>query len=371
MLWFRQVGYCAMGHSLRWTRRCLRRTALAIQGDRIVFVGEESEVDQWIGEHTKVLDLNGAFVYPGFIDSHAHIVAHGSVKKNYLALEGLDKATILERVAQRATTQKEGEWIVGLGWDEGIWSDKELPSAHELDCVAPRHPVKLTRVDTHSVWVNHEALRRAKIDKDTPDPAGGKIFRDPQGNPTGILLDQAAKLIYQVMPKQNLQETIELTQEALQEALPKGITMIHNAVTFQDELDSFKVLAKEDALPVRIYAMVLVPDKCGEDFLEKGPQKFGPYLEVSCLKFFIDGALGSRGSALLEPYTDLPTTKGLILWQEADLLPILQRAKTKGFQVAFHAIGDAANRIVLDLYEKVGVRGLRWRYRARPIAGTL
>jgi predicted amidohydrolase YtcJ len=264
-------------------------------------------------------------------------------------------------VKKKAQELKSGDWILGAGWDEDRWPEPKLPSAADLDAVAPHHPVFLSRIDTHAAWVNSLALKLAQIDRSTPDREGGKIYRNPQGDPTGILLDIAMQQIYDILPHPTLEETVEITQKILHDCLRKGITSIHNAATFENDLNVFKTLAHRQTLPLRVYAMVVMPDQLGESFLKNGMQNYGPFFEVRCIKLFIDGAMGSRGAALMEPYCDDPGNKGLLLWDEKTLLPILKQAKEKGFQVAIHAIGDLGAHLVLNAYEKIGVQGLRWR----------
>lgn len=350
------------GHFITLDDNLPEATSCAILQGNIAWVGKESDAGKFIGPNTKVLDLKSAYVYPGFIDSHAHIFYTGHTKNYQLNLNATkDKASVLEKVREWVQLASPGEWIMGIGWDEHNWPDPIHPTCHDLDNVSPNNPVFLRRVDTHAVWVNSAVLKLAGIDQTTPDVEGGKVYRDKYGKPTGILLDKAIKLIYPFMPHLGLDETVKVTQGALQDALQKGITMIHNAATFSDELEAYKALAASHALDVRIYAMMVVPSDEAEKFLQSGPVKISPFLEVRCLKFFMDGAMGSRGSSLLAPYEDDAENHGLLIWQPEDLIAKLKRAKENGFQVAIHAIGDRANHEVLNAYEEVGIENLRWR----------
>lgn len=272
--------------------------ALAIQGERIVWVGENKDSSAWIGPNTKVIDLKGACATPGFIDTHAHIVYTGLAKK-YLQLSGCqDKEEVLELVKKQVKKSREGEWILGFGWSEGRWLNKAHPTASDLDQVAPHNPVVLRRADSHAIWVNSCVLKLAGIDASTPDNEGGKIVRDSQGIPTGILVDSAMTLVKNLMPQPDLEETIQLAKAVLDESLSLGITMIHNAATETTEFEAYKQLAAQNALPLRIYAMMVIRDPTASSLPLQSPQNFGSFLDVRCLKFFVDGAFGSRGAAL-------------------------------------------------------------------------
>lgn len=336
-------------------------TALAVRGDRIVWIGDTDQASEWIGEKTKVLDLKGAFAYPGLIESHAHIVNLGSsrVTIDLVGTPTLD--AVLDKVRERASQSEKGAWVQGHGWDQNDWPVKQFPSASDLDRVAPDNPVVLERIDGHAYWVNSAAMKKAGITAASKDPEGGKIRRDDTGNPTGILVDNAMEAIHSAMGELSVEVTMKRTQIALEEAARKGITMVQDAGSSGRDLEAFRALAKRNELPVRVYSMVYMPTRFGEAFLKTGPQNYGPYLDVRSVKIVADGAMGSRGAAMLEPYTDDPGNSGLVIWKEPDLLKVLEQAKASGIQMCIHAIGDRTNRMVLDAYEKIGVKGLRWR----------
>ncbi len=336
-------------------------SAVAVKGEKIIWVGNTSDASKWAGKNTKVLDLAGAFVYPGLIEGHAHIVGLGQSRSTLDLVGTADKDSILKKVGDRAKTTSKAGWILGRGWDQNDWPTKEFPTAADLDSVSAGHPVVLERIDGHAIWVSSEVLKLAKISAATKDPDGGKIVRDDKGNPTGVLVDLAAGLVERVVPPPTKQDLLNFTKVALQEAASKGITMIQDAGTSGQVLEAFKELASSNELPVRIYSMVSHGSPFADAFLNQGPSNYGPYLDVRSMKMYMDGALGSRGAALLEPYSDDPKNSGLILAQDAVLMDALQRAKKAGIQVGIHAIGDRANRKVLDAYEKVGVKGMRWR----------
>lgn len=338
-----------------------KATAIAIGADRIVWIGESSKAQKWIGPNTKVIDLQGAFVYPGFIDSHAHVAGLGDSRTKLDLVGTADKQSIVKMVQQAALTTAKGEWIRGRGWDQNDWPEKKFPTAADLDAVSSDNPVVLLRVDGHAHWVNTAALRLAGITKETKDPEGGLIERDPEGNPTGVLVDNAMDILDTAVPALTQQQVQSRIQIALQEAARKGLTMIHDAGESETQIEAFKALAASGGLPVRVYGMIGLPDPYGETLVKTGPKNYGPFYELRCVKLYQDGALGSRGAALLAPYSDDPGNSGLMRMTEEQLLSMLLLAKQNGFQVGVHAIGDRANRLVLDSYSKMNVDGLRWR----------
>ena len=335
--------------------------AIAVRGDRIVWIGEEADIGKWLGRSTRVIGLKGAYVFPGLIDSHAHVTGLGSAQVTIDLVGTADLPSVLEKVKERVAKAAPGQWVQGRGWDQNDWPEKKFPSASDLDRVAPDHPVFLERIDGHAGWVNTKALKLGGVTGATKDPEGGKIHRDAAGNPTGILVDTAMDLVASKMEALSQEELIERTKLAAQDALSKGITMIHDAGSSKDDINAWKAMALKKELPIRIYSMVAMPSSFGEEYLRKKPQQFDPYLDIRSMKLLVDGAMGSRGAAMLEPYIDDPGNTGLLMWKEADLMRVLRAAKASGIQVGIHAIGNKANRMILDAYEKVGVNGLRWR----------
>lgn len=335
--------------------------ALAIKDQHIAWVGAQKDSISWIGKKTQIIDLKGCYVYPGFIDTHMHILYTG-ITKTYLQLkECQSKESILKKIKEQLKNYKKGEWIIGIDWDDHYWTKNRKFNAIDLDIVAPDNPVVLVRRDTHLIWVNSYALTLAGISANTVDPKGGHIERDIAGNPTGILIDRAMSLIKNIMPSFTSQDNRRIIQSVIQECLQKGITTVHNAATDETDFEVFKHLAAENALNIRIYMMGAVKDKGENSFIKEGPQNYCNFLRLRYLKLWMDGALGSRGASLFTPYSDDLKNCGLLLWEDEDLYFILSEAKAKGFQVAIHAIGDKANHKVLDAYEKIGVKGLRWR----------
>jgi predicted amidohydrolase YtcJ len=334
-----------------------RAEALAIRGDKIVWLGDKESAPK----AKQTIDLKNAFVYPGLIDSHAHITGLGTARVTIDLVGTPDLAAVTKKVADRVATAEEGQWIQGRGWDQNDWPVKEFPNAADLDRVSPNHPVFLGRIDGHAGWVNSAALKIGGITRSTKDPDGGKIHRDREGNPTGILVDTAMELVTSKMESLSKEELTERTRLAAEDALKKGITMIHDAGSSKADIEAWKTMAEKKSLPIRIYSMVAMPSAFGEQYLKSGPQQHGPYLDVRSMKIVIDGAMGSRGAAMLESYVDDPGNTGLLMWKEPELLRVLKAAKASGIQSNIHAIGNRANRMVLDAYEQIGVRGLRWR----------
>lgn len=344
------------GHCFTFDSAYPQVDALAIQEGRIIWVGKE-----WQGKAKRILDLKGAFVYPGLIDAHMHVLFAGLVK-SYLQLQGCRSCDeVLQKISEKASQTEKGEWIIGVGWDDHYWQNKELLTADALEKAAPHHPVVLQRSDTHLMWVNHQMLRLARVDRIAEDPYGGIIGRDSAGKPNGILVDRAMLAVRRIWPHPTFEEKVRIAKDIMREFLQNGLTTVHNAATDNSDFEIFKHLAERNELPLRLYAMISVRDESLNSFVEQGPQHFGDFFQMRCLKFWMDGAMGSRGAALFEPYCDDPPNRGLLLWEEKPFLQALQKAKEKGFQVATHAIGDLAAHRVLNLYEKTGIQDLRWR----------
>ena len=327
--------------------------AVAVTGDRIVAVGSNQEIEQWIGANTRVIELEGKTVVPGFIDSHYHFQGVG--KREYDL--NLDGSTSLEdfltRIKTWAQDRQPGEWIVGRGWIEEDWPSKQFPTRHDIDAVVADLPVYLNRADGHMAVVNSKALQIAGIDRETPNPRGGRILKDNDSEPNGLLVDRAMGLVYEHVPKSTdeLQEKYAL--KANDVALAYGLTTIHDAGSSWNTINLWKRLYREGKMDIRIYEFVRGPSEDTELLLERGPEigLFDNHLTIRGIKISIDGALGSRGAALLEKYSDA-NTSGLFLFKDEEVYPTIKAATEKGIQVAIHAIGDAANRRALDLYER-------------------
>ena len=326
--------------------------AFRVSGDRIVWVGTNAQAAAIHAAATE--DFHGATVIPGINDAHTHLLALG---ETFLRLNLKDLTTedqMVNKVRERAEVAAPGEWIEGWGWDEGAWA-AHYPTLEKLSAAAPNNPVVLTGLHTFASWVNRKALAAAGITRATPDPANGKIVRDAKGEPTGILTDQAQKLVSQHIPPQTPARMREAITRAGEECLRYGITSVQEARVSQSELDAIRELMAERRLKLRVSVMLDGADaSLVSAWLKGGPEidRVSHRLNVRCFKLFADGALGSRGAALFEPYSDAPATKGVMTTSGAAIEELTKRALERGFQVATHAIGDAANHITLDAYER-------------------
>ena len=318
-----------------------------------------------------MLDLGGHTVLPGFADSHLHLSGVG-FREMGLNLEGAGSLQdLLAALGERVASAEPGEWIRGRGWIEARWDPPIFPTAADLDRVSPDNPVFLVRADGHAGVANTRALALAGITRGTRPPDGGDIVRDGSGAATGMLIDRAQQLVRSKMPAQ--------TPERLREALirgasflaRKGWTQVSIAGTSWGELAEIDRLIREDRIGLRVYAAVAGPGEHANRLLEEG-MRVPPdgRLTIRGVKLMMDGALGSRGAALEEPYSDEPSTSGLLMHDPEDLRPLLESALRRGIQIETHAIGDRANRIMLDLYERAfaavpaserSVREPRWR----------
>jgi predicted amidohydrolase YtcJ len=340
--------------------------AVAIAGDRIVGVGTSKEIQNKF-QSKDVLDLHGEAVYPGFIDAHVHLLGFG-VSMMILNLRGTNSIEEIQRmVAQRVKSNKPGRWIRGRGWDQNRWAVKSFPVHQDLDKVAPNTPVYLTRIDGHATWVNKAILELAGITKSTKDPPGGKIMRDKEGNPTGVLIDNAQDLISAVMPPPSEEEVEEAVTRAVTEWPKFGVTSVQDMGVGLKLIELYKKFIDEGKFPIRNYVAAGGESDAWDYYLHHGPEiGYGDnHLTVRSVKLYADGALGSRGAALIEPYTDDPGNRGLTLMSSEQIVAVAESAVVKGFQVCIHAIGDRANTIVLDAYEKAfgGKSGKERRFR--------
>lgn len=326
--------------------------AIAVADGRIVAAGTRVAMLALGGKGTQRIDVPGIAV-PGWIDAHAHISGLGSTLET-LNVERMSKEAIGKAVADVAQKTPAGDWIIGRGWDEGYFATRQDPTAADLDPMTSQHPVVLSGIAEHSVWVNSRALERAGITAETPDPPGGRIVRDAEGRPTGLLLEEAQKLVTAVMPNANTEATRERRiRAALQQYVRWGLTGVHDAGTELEDIAILKRLLKNGELPIRVYAMAY-GDAAIEHYLKNGPEigDGDGRLTIRSFKIYVDGALGSRGAELSSPYSDAPQTSGLRQMQDADLDRFIRRAQEKRFQVNAHAIGDLAVKRMLDAIER-------------------
>jgi len=338
--------------------------AVAIHGERIVWVGNSDEGKK-LYPSAHAMDLLGATVLPGLIDAHGHLINLGESLVRLNLKDIPTEKEIVEQVKHRSASAAPGEWILGWGWDEGKWASN-YPTNQALSAATPNNPVFLVGLHTFAAWANRRALELAGVNKGTKDPENGKILRDEKtGEPTGILLNHAQELLSKHIPPMTLAQAKRAMQIAARECVRNGLTSVHEAKVTPFMVQALHELVREGRMPLRVYAMLDGADKnLVDEWLKRGPE-IDPHhqLTIRSFKLFADGALGSRGAAMLEPYSDAPQTKGVMTTPEADVYSLTLRALQSGFQVCTHAIGDAANRSVLDAYE----RAMRDLHDARPL----
>jgi predicted amidohydrolase YtcJ len=324
-------------------------SAMAVKDGRILWVGDDPSA--YLGPATRRIDARGATIVPGLIDSHVHMEALGDQLETFDLREASTVAEIAARVRQAAAKLPPGRWIRGHAWDQTNWGG-QFPTAAELTAAAPHHPVFLTRVDGHAAWVNRRALELAGVTRGTPDPPGGRIVRDAGGEPTGILIDHAQELVESKIPPATPEETERRLARAAEECARVGLTTVHDAGVDAQELAAYRRLIARHKLPVRVYAMIGGAGELWSEYLKRGPE-IGERLTVRSIKLMSDGALGSRGAALLAPYSDDPGNTGLMMLTKQQIEDVARDAVRRGFQVNTHAIGDRANRTVLEAYGAV------------------
>ncbi len=327
--------------------------AFAVRGGRIAFVGSNRGALALAGPRTERLDLSGKTVITGMVDAHAHLLGLGQALRTVDLVGTRSYEEVIARVVERAKTARPGEWIRGRGWDQNDWADTRFPTQAALSRAVPNNPVYLTRVDGHAALVNAKALELAQVSAATPDPSGGRFIRDSANNPTGVLVDNAQGIVGRVIPAPSRAELREQTLGAIAEANRWGLTGIHDAGVAPEGIAVYEELAKEGRYNLRNYVMVRSSDSVLDAFMQRGPQKglYDGRLWIRAIKLVADGALGSRGAALLEPYSDDPGNTGLITTPPERIRSVAVRALKAGFQVNVHAIGDRANRMVLDQFE--------------------
>lgn len=328
--------------------------AIAIQRDRIAWVGTTDEARRRFPRATRIIDLHGATVLPGLIDAHVHLLSLGQSLLRLNLKDVADEKEAVARVKQRVATAAANEWIMGWGWDEGKWAS-HYPTSQALSDVSPNNPVFLVGLHGFAAWANKKALQLAGVNKDTRDPENGKVLRDEKtGEPTGVLLNRAQVLVEENIPPMTLDQTEKAIELAARECVRNGLTSVHDARVSPIMLQAFRELIRRGRMPLRIYAILDGADHAlVREWLERGPEIDPQHrLTIRSFKLFADGALGSRGAALLQPYSDATPSKGVITTPEAAVHELSRRSLERGFQVCTHAIGDAANRMVLDAYAR-------------------
>ncbi|RLG98199.1 amidohydrolase [Candidatus Bathyarchaeota archaeon] len=340
--------------------------AIAVLGEKIIYVGENSEALKLIGPNTETVDLKGRVVLPGLIDCHVHMAGFG---RSLSALDLRDVKSIRqlkELVEEKSKTLPVGAWIFGRGWDQEKFNEKRLPTRWDLDDAAPNNPVALIRVCGHICVVNTKALEKAGIDRYTEPPPGGKIDKDPStGEPTGIIREKALDLIFKSFPKASEDEILNFCLKACQEAIKAGLTSVHWIIESPIEIRVIQRMHKNGKLPLRAYLFIPV------EFLEHLEglglmQGFGDsMLKIGGVKILLDGSLGARTAALHKPYSDAPETRGMLIYSQEEVEKLFLKAHNAGLQLAVHAIGDKAIDIALRTFERILQRNPKVDHRYR------
>lgn len=328
--------------------------AMAIRGGRVVFTGAARSALALKGASTKIVDAGGKTVIPGMIDAHVHLTGLG-MSLRVVDLRGTTSYDeIIARVVARAKELPAGAWVVGTAWDQNDWADTRFPTHDKLSAAIPDHPVLLERVDGHAILVNAATMKAAGVTAATKDPAGGHIERAPNGMPTGIFVDNAQSIIDRVVPPPTKEDLRAGVVAATTEMNRWGLTSVHDAGVPQSSVDVFEELAREGKFSVRNYVMVSGDDATIGHYLQRGPQNglYDGRVWIRAIKLVADGALGSRGASLLEPYADDPKNVGLPTIPAGRVKQVALQALRRGFQVNTHAIGDRANRTALDEIEQ-------------------
>jgi predicted amidohydrolase YtcJ len=327
--------------------------ALAVRGDRLAFVGDSAGALALRGATTRVVDLGGRTVLPGLVDAHGHLLGLGLALRNVdlTATRSLDE--VVARVVARARATPKGQWIVGRGWDQNDWGDTRFPTHERLSQAVPDHPVWLERVDGHAALANAAAMRAAGVTAAARDPEGGRVERDASGAPAGVFVDNAQRLVERAIPAPTREEQRAALRAAAAELHRHGLVGVHDAGEPRAVIELMEEMAGRGELDLRAYVMVADDSSAIRYYFGRGPRAAlgGGRLWVRSVKLYADGALGSRGAALLEPYSDDPKNTGLLVSAPAHIEDVARRALAAGFQVNTHAIGDRGNRLVLDAYE--------------------
>ncbi len=334
-------------------------SALAVRGGRVLFVGSDAEAKALAGPSTQVIDLRGAAVFPGFTDAHAHLLGLGNMLQRVNLAGSKSYDEVIARVKAWAKDVKPGEWIQGRGWDQNRWPVKEFPTNEALSRAFPNNPVVLDRIDGHALLANARAMELAHVTAATRDPAGGRIVRLPSGAPSGVFVDNAKALVSRAVPEPTRANTRQAILAAVAEANRWGLTGIHDPGEDPEAVGIYEELARAGKYNLRNYVMLSDPGEPGSPaamrnpYIQRGPQNalYDGHLWIRAIKLYADGALGSRGAALLAPYSDDPNNSGLLVSRPEHIEAWAEWALRHGFQVNVHAIGDRGNRVVLDAFD--------------------
>lgn len=328
-------------------------SSVAVRGGDIVAYGDAA---QWIGARTRVLDLAGKSVIVGLTDAHCHLYGLGTDMENVSVRQLGSEAEVVAVIAGAAKTRPASEWLVGRGWDQNRWPGQQFPTKASLDAAVSDRPVLLRRVDGHAIWVNSRALAEAQITKSTPDPAGGKIVRDANGEPTGVLIDNATDLVDAKVPSPTAEVRERRILAAAKVASELGFTAVHEMGIDDATAEVYRKLAAENRLPLRVYAYLAGDAAKAEELRRRAPLPATGRFVMRGVKYFVDGALGSRGARLYEHYDDDKANLGLWVTEPKQLAAAVDAAVAGGWQTAIHAIGDAGIGAVLDAYAQAQAR---------------
>ncbi|HEY0368847.1 MAG TPA: amidohydrolase, partial [Chthoniobacterales bacterium] len=324
--------------------------AIGVKGERIIFVGSSADAQQLVRPETRVIDLHGLPIFPGFTDAHCHIFGVGE-REMTLNLEGTrTREAFLEKVKERATKTPANEWITGRGWIETFWNPPHFPTAADLDEVAPNNPVFLTRADGHAAVANSAAMKIAGVTAETPNPFGGNIVKAENGAPTGMFVDHAMELIARHVPPPTHEQKEKAFSLGAKREIGLGWCEVQNPGSDYDDVEIMRRAISRGEVKLRVYNAASGPGDAADRLLRDGAIADDHRFTMRTIKCYADGALGSRGAALLEKYSDAETS-GYLVNKPEDLSRVFEEALRRGIQIQTHAIGDRANRLVLDLYE--------------------
>jgi predicted amidohydrolase YtcJ len=328
--------------------------AMAVRGGRVAFVGARTAAMALRGPATRVVDLGGRTVVPGIVDAHAHLLGLGTSLRNVDLTGTRSYDEVIARVAARARQVPAGTWILGRGWDQNDWGDTRFPTHEALSRAVPEHPVALERVDGHATLANARAMQAAGVTAATADPTGGRIERAADRSPAGVFVDNAQTLLAQKIPAPSRAETREAVRAAIKEMHRWGLVGVHDAGETREDIELFESMAAAGEFDLRAHVMIGDDSAAIAHYFGRGPRSalHDGRLWIRSVKLYADGALGSRGAALLEPYSDDAQNNGLLVSAPAHIQDVATRALRAGFQVNTHAIGDRGNRLVLDAYQK-------------------
>src|SRR5437899_4842358 len=332
------------------------RQAVAVLGDRIVSVGSKSDVNNWRGPNTRVIDAEGKLLLPGFNDSHVHFVNGGLALDAVQLNDATSPEEFARRIAERAKQTPKGEWIMGGDWDETKWTPAKLPTKDLIDPVTPGTPIFVSRYDGHMSLANSVALRLAGVTAKTPDPPGGVMVRDAQGNPTGALKDAAMDLVNKVIPPLTHEQRVKAVKRAFAHAASLGVTSVQNMDPDYEDIAVYSELLQRGELTTRIYAAPLITQVNDQTKIGIRHAFGGPFLRIGAVKAFADGSLGSVTAYFFQPFDDQPSNHGIL---SDEMHPVslmrdrMMKADAAGLQLCTHAIGDQAISMILDIYSEI------------------